>query len=59
MTTRKLATKIIDSIMTNGVKEKADRLVLELPDKRNGGGWSRLPLIDRVTEILNGEKRNK
>lgn len=53
---RKLATRIVDQIMTNGTKQKAQRLVLELPDKRNGGGWSRMPLIDRITEIFDGHE---
>jgi hypothetical protein len=36
-----LADKIADSLFTDGDGQKAERLVLELPNGRNGGGWCR------------------
>ena len=49
---KQVAESIVDDLMTNGNGDKADRLVLELPDGRDGGGWSRSAAIDRVAKIL-------
>ena len=47
-----LAWKIADALFTNGMKEKATRLVLELPSKRDGGGWSKQAAIDQIARVL-------
>lgn len=41
MDTEKVAEKIANYLFTNGAGEKAQRLVLELEDGSNGGGWCR------------------
>lgn len=53
--TQRIATAICDRLFTNGAGEKADRLVLELPGKRDGGGWSRGPAWDQIVTILVAE----
>lgn len=47
-----LAKKIAERLFTNGVGDIADRLVLELPGKRDGGGWCRKAAEDRIAEVL-------
>ncbi len=56
---RDLAKKIADALFTNGAGETAKRLVLELEEKRTGGGWCRSAVIDSIEEVLlkNGVKR--
>jgi hypothetical protein len=49
---RKIAEEIANNLFTNGSNEVAERLVLELSDKRDGGGLARGVVIDRVEEIL-------
>ena len=46
------AEKIADRLFTNGSGEKAERLVLELSSKRDGGGWSRSAVIDQINEVI-------
>lgn len=41
--------------MTNGSGEKAKRIVLELPDKRDGGGRCESSVIDCIIEGLESE----
>ena len=48
----KIAQEIADDLFTNGFGEKASRLVLELADGRDGGGWGKKPAIDRIKDIL-------
>jgi hypothetical protein len=55
MTIDQLAEKIVDRLMTNVVGEKANRLVLELPDLRDGGGWCRQAAVAQVVDILTTE----
>jgi hypothetical protein len=47
-----LAEEITDRLFTNGANEKARRLVLELKDGRNGGGWGREPVRDMILDVL-------
>lgn len=47
---KRIATAIADDIMEGGFG-KADRLVLEVAG-RDGGGWGREPLIDRIMLVL-------
>jgi hypothetical protein len=49
---RQIAVEIVDFLFVNGAGQKADRLVLELPGKKDGGGWSKGPAIDRIEELL-------
>lgn len=41
MDVKKVADEIVNYMFTNGAGEKAQRLVLELEDGSNGGGWCR------------------
>lgn len=52
---RALAEKIAADLFTDGNDEVAQRLVLELPGGRNGGGWAAGPAVDRIEKILRGE----
>jgi len=47
-----LAGSIADALFTNGEGEKAERLVLELADKRDGGGWCRKAVEDVIKHEL-------
>jgi hypothetical protein len=49
---RKIAQKITNYLFRNGDGEQADRLVLELPTHRGGGGWGRKPAEDAIARIL-------
>ena len=44
---RRLARRIANDLFSDG-----ERLVIELPDKRMGGGWCRAAVIDRVAALL-------
>ena len=50
-----LAEWIVSDLFTNGVGQKAKRLVLELEDGRDGGGWGRGPAKDRIETILRSQ----
>lgn len=52
---RLLAEKIADDLMT-GMSGKAHRLVLEMPGGKDGGGWGKGPLTDRIEGLLLGER---
>lgn len=41
MDIEKVADEIVDYLFENGAGQRARRLVLELADGKNGGGWSR------------------
>lgn len=47
-----IAERIRDAIMTNGNGDEAERLVLELPGGRDGGGWGREALAKQIEAIL-------
>lgn len=47
-----LAEAIARDLFTNGSGERAQRLVLELPGKRDGGGWCEEAMSNRIAEHL-------
>lgn len=49
---RKLATKISDGLFHDGLGRRAKRLVLELEDGRDGGGWCQSAAMDYIASIL-------
>jgi hypothetical protein len=49
---RLVAKEIADDLFHNIQGHEADRLVLEMPGRRDGGGWSKSMLRDRVAKIL-------
>jgi hypothetical protein len=48
----KIAERITKRLFTNGHGETAERLVLELPGKRDGGGWCREAVEALIAEEL-------
>lgn len=48
----KIADDIVAALFTNGAKQKARRLVLELENGHNGGGWSRRPARDHIADVI-------
>lgn len=46
---RRVAKEIATELFQNGAGGAANRLVLELPNKRNGGGWCKQAVIDVIT----------
>lgn len=50
--TSELAAKIAEDLFTNGVNEKADRLVLTSEDGRDLGGWSKSAATQRIHDLL-------
>lgn len=48
----KIADAIGEELFINGAGEKAKRLVLELEDGSNGGGWGKKPMIDIILKHL-------
>lgn len=56
MDANELATQITDKIFTNGAGDQAKRLVLELENGRNGGGWSKSAMRDFIRDILIAHK---
>lgn len=51
-TTWELAASIADDLFKNGNNEVARRLVLELFDKRDGGGWNRAAVVNLISRRL-------
>lgn len=49
---REVAYIIADRLFVNGVGQEAHRLVLELPGKRDGGGWCKQAVVDLITDAL-------
>lgn len=47
-----VADRIVDDLFTNGMEEKANRLVLEDAEGRQLGGWSREAATRRIADIL-------
>lgn len=47
-----LAEKIAEQLFMNGMGEEANRLVLELPGKRDGGGWCKQAVVDVIMSVL-------
>ncbi len=50
-----ITNAIVDELFTNVFGESAQRLVLELPDKKDGGGWCRDSVSSIVAKHLAGE----
>lgn len=48
----RVETVVREQLLTNGGGEVAERLVLMLPDGRDGGGWGAAPLVDRVLTLV-------
>jgi hypothetical protein len=53
MDNRQLACKIAEDLFTNGAGKRAQRLVLEMPDLRNGGGWIESAVTSVIEKHLN------
>lgn len=49
---RMLAMRIAAELFTNGNGNVAKRLVLELEDGRNGGGWAITAAVDRIEKLI-------
>lgn len=47
-----LAERITDYLFTCGTGEAALRLVLELPGRRNGGGWARSAAATAIDKVI-------
>ncbi len=47
--------EILNRLFTNGAGETAQRLVLELENGRNGGGWCRNAVRDQIRDALLSE----
>lgn len=58
---KELAKQITDELFTNGIGERAKRLVLELEDGKDGGGWCKEAVEDVIERILkeNDAKTNR
>lgn len=52
MNIEEIANEILNGLFVNGNGDEARRLVLELPDGRNGGGWSRVGAYGQIVTIL-------
>lgn len=46
------AKQIADELFVNGIGQEAERLVLELPGGKDGGGWSKSSVIGRICQVL-------
>lgn len=53
MNNRELAEAIAKRLFTNGAEQVAERLVLELPGGRDGGGWCQKAAEDQIEKVLN------
>jgi hypothetical protein len=47
-----LAERITDYLFTSGAGESAERLVLELRGRRNGGGWARSAAASAIDRVI-------
>lgn len=48
----KIADDVIEALFTNGSNQKACRLVLELGNGQNGGGWAKFAARDHIIDII-------
>jgi len=48
----KLSEIIAERLFTNGAGHKAQRLVLEMENGSDGGGWCKKTVIDQIDRIL-------
>lgn len=49
---REIAERIAAVLFRDGCNNEAQRLVLEMADGRDGGGWGRGPAVDAIEEVL-------
>ena len=49
------ADQIVTLLFTNAAGQEAKRLVLELEDGRDGGGWGKEPVRDLIIDTLKGK----
>jgi hypothetical protein len=47
-----IADDVIKALFTNGAGQTASRLVLELENGRNGGGWGYRPARDFIVDVI-------
>jgi hypothetical protein len=47
-----IVKQIVDCLFTSGRGDEATRLVLELPGKKDGGGWCRRAVEDQIDQVL-------
>lgn len=47
-----IANDVIMALFTNGANQKARRLVLELEDGRDGGGWSMIAAHNHIVGVI-------
>jgi hypothetical protein len=52
MNNRELACKIANDLFTNGAGKHAQRLVLEMPGLKDGGGWCESAVADMIEDHL-------
>jgi len=48
----KIANDVIMALFTNGAKQKASRLVLELENGSDGGGWSMCAAHNHIADVI-------
>jgi hypothetical protein len=53
MNNKQLACEIAKHLFTNGAGKRAQRLVLELPNLQDGGGWCEAAVVDVIEDHLN------
>lgn len=49
----KLARRITKKLFVNGFGDQATRLVLELENGRDGGGWCEEAVVDVIRDTIN------
>jgi hypothetical protein len=54
-----LANAIIERLFTNGAGAKARRLVIELHNGRDGGGWCEPAARDQIIEAIRAHNQKK
>lgn len=48
----RIAKQIAEQLFQNGAGHKANRLVLEMPSGRDGGGWCKQAVVDVIVKHL-------
>ena len=52
MSNEELAKSIARTLFTNGQGKHAQRLVLEIPGVKDGGGWCEQAVVDQILKAL-------
>lgn len=52
LTIRELAMRVAKCLFTSGGGERAERLVLEMPMGKSGGGWAENCMADQIAKCL-------